>query len=176
MHKTLILGTLILVFSGGLILAGQRVSAQNSAPVSTPQIEIRGDARRSVNSTAPDTITSLPMSNPYCYQPNPAANQCLVNVRYWQANDDGTGNVLAYVLFSLDGKLAYRSNAFFENFGTYSYDMIPGGIQVTCGTPNEGGFGALYGKAYAVDIKAFDVTDTWVLDDQLTVKCPAYNP
>ena len=176
MHKTLILVILILVLSGGLILAGQRVSAQNSAPVTTPQVETRGDARRSINSNAPEAITSLPMSNPYCYQPNPTVNQCLVNVRYWQANDDGSGNILAYVLFSLDGKLAYRSNTFFENFVTYSFDMIPGGIQVTCGAPNEGGFGPIYGKAYTVDVKAYDVTDTWVLDDQLAVKCPAYNP
>ena len=176
MHKSLVFSVLILALSVGLILTGQRATAKNPAQATTPQTETRGDAIRSVNPAAPDAITSLPMSNPYCYQPNPAVDQCLVNVRYWQANDDGTGSVLAYVLFSLDGKLRYRSNAFFENFVTYSFDMIPGGIQVTCGAPNSGGFGALYGNAYTVDVKAFDVTNNWVLDDQLAVKCPAYNP
>jgi len=176
MRKPFLLGILVVLVLGGLALFEQRVSAQGTTPTSVPQTEVRGDARRIVNSAAPDAITSLPMSNPYCFQPDPAVNQCSINVRYWQANDNGTGNVLAYVNFSLDGKLRYRSNAFFENFVTYSYDMIPGGIKVTCGLPNEGGFGTLYGKAYTVDVKAFDTTNNWVLDDQLAVKCPAFNP
>jgi hypothetical protein len=177
MRKRLSLGILSLwLLLGALVLFGQRVSAQSPTLISTPQVEVRGDAIRTVNSAAPDSISSLPMSNPSCSQPDPSINQCFVNVRYWQANDNGTGNVLAYVNFSLDGKLRYRSNAFFENYVTYSYDMIPGGIKVVCGLPNEGGYGALYGKAYTVDVKAYDVTNNWVLDDQQAVKCPAYNP
>lgn len=176
MRKSLILAIFGLFLLGGLTLVGQRASAQKPVPSPTPLTEIRGDASRTINSSVPTTITSLPMSNPFCAQPDPSVNRCFINVRYWQANDNGTGNILAYVLFSIDGKLRYRSNAFFENFVTYSYDMIPNGIQVTCGLPNEGGFGTLYGKAYTVDVKAFDVTDVWVLDDQQSVKCPAYNP
>lgn len=176
MRKPLLFGILLLMLLGLLVVVGQRASAQNQAPAPTPQVQTSGDARRILNSAAPNAITSLPMSNPFCSQPDPSVNQCMVNVRYWQANDNGTGNVLAYVLFSIDGKLRYRSNAFFENFITYSYDMIPGGIKVACGLPNEGGFGALYGKGYTVDVKAFDVTNNWVLDDQLQVKCPAFNP
>ena len=176
MRKPLLLGIFSLLLLGGLVLIGQRVSAQNPAPTPTPLVEIRGDARRIVNSASPNTITSLPMSNPFCSQPDPSANQCYLNVRYWQANDNGAGNILAYVLFSVDNKLRYRSNAFFESFITYSYDMIPGGIKVTCGLPNEGGFGTLYGKAYVVDVKAYDVTNAWVLDNSMQVKCPAFNP
>ncbi len=176
MRNRFLLGCLMVMVLGGLVLVEQRASAQGTMPTPAPQTEVRGDAQRSVNSTAPNAITSLPMSNPYCFQPDPTVNQCLLNVRYWQANDNGAGNVLAYVNFSLDGKLRYRSNAFFENFITYSYDMIPGGIKVTCGLPNEGGFGALYGKAYTADVKAYDTTNNWVLDDQLQVKCPAFNP
>ena len=176
MRKLLLLGILSLIFLGCLVLFGRRVSAQDSVPTPTPLSEISGDASRVFNSDSPNNIISLPMSNPYCYQADPSVNYCTINVRYWQANDDGAGNVLAYVLLSIDNKLSYRSNAFFESFITYSYDMIPGGIKVTCGAPNEGGFGALYGKGYTVDVKAYDVTDQWVLDDQLLVKCPAYNP
>ena len=176
MRKPLLLGILSLMVFCGLILFGQRAAAQNPTPTLVPQTEIRGDARRVVNGNVPNTITSLPMSNPFCSQPDPSVNQCSINIRYWQANDDGTGNILAYVNFSIDGKLRFRSNAFFENFVTYSYDMIPGGIKVTCGLPNEGGYGALYGLAYTVDVKAYDVTNAWVLDDQLAVKCPAFNP
>ena len=176
MRKPLLLGIVFLLLFCGLILFGQRASAQGPTSTPVPQVESSGDARRLVNGAAPNAITSLPMSNPFCSQPDPSVNQCLLNIRYWQANDNGTGNVLAYVNFSVDGKLRFRSNAFFENFVTYSYDMIPGGIKVTCGLPNEGGFGALYGRAYTVDVKAYDVTNAWVLDDQLAVKCPAFNP
>jgi hypothetical protein len=176
MRKLLLLGISLLMLLGGLILFGKRVSAQGPTSTSTPQAETRGDARRVVNGAVPETITSLPMSNPFCFQPDPSINQCLVNVRYWQANDNGAGNILAYVNFSVDGRLRYRSNAFFENYVTYSYDMIPGGIKVVCGLPNEGGLGTLYGKAYNVDVKAYDFTDAWVLDDQMQVKCPAFNP
>ena len=175
MRRPLLFGILLLMLCG-LVLFGQRAAAQSPTPTPAPQTEIRGDARRLVNGNVPNAITSLPMSNPFCSQPDPSVNQCLLNIRYWQANDNGAGNVLAYVNFSVDGKLRFRSNAFFENFVTYNYDMIPGGIKVMCGLPNEGGFGSLYGLAYTVDVKAFDVTDAWVLDDQLAVKCPAFNP
>jgi hypothetical protein len=177
MRKPLVMGIVWIVLLGGLVLLGKRVSAQNPSPTPAPQDQTLGDAQRLVNpAIVPNSIVSLPMSNPYCAQPDPSVNQCALNVRYWQANDNGTGNTLAYVNMSIDGKLRYRSNAFFENFVTYSFDMIPGGIKVACGLPNEGGFGALYGKGYTVDVKAFDVTNNWVLDDQLQVKCPAYNP
>ncbi len=83
MRKYLVLSIVILLLSSWLILSGKRAAAQNPAQASTPQTETRGDASRSVNSAAPDTITSLPMSKPYCYQPNPAVDQCVVNVRYW---------------------------------------------------------------------------------------------
>jgi hypothetical protein len=180
MRKKLLLGILSFMLLAMLAMFGQRVFAQNPTPTPAPgpssPVEVLGDARRMMNTANPNVITSLPMSNPYCSQPDPFVNTCFVNVRYFQANDDGAGNVLAYVNMSLDGKLRYRSNAFFENFVTYSFDMVPGGIKVTCGAPNEGGFGTLYGRGYTVDVRAYDVTDNWVLDDQLQVKCPAFNP
>ena len=176
MHRQYLLGMILLAVLGGLFVVGKQVSAQNPAATATPVVEVNGDARRTVNNNVPNSITSLPMSNPFCSQPDPSVNQCAVNIRYWQANDNGAANILAYVLFSIDGKLRFRSNAFFENFVTYSFDMIPGGIKESCGLPNAGGFGNLYGNAYTVDVKAYDVTNTWVLDDQLAVKCPAFNP
>ena len=176
MRKLLLLVILAIMMVGVWVGFGKRVSAQNPGPTPAPKIESLGDAVRTTNSLAPNAITSLPMSNPYCAQPDPAVNQCALNVRYFQANDNGTGNILAYVNLSIDGKLRFRSNAFFENFVTYSFDMVPGGIKVACGLPNEGGFGPLYGKAYTIDVKAYDVTNAWVLDDQLNTKCPAFNP
>jgi len=176
MRRMLLLGILSALLIGGLVILGKNVSAQNPGPTPVPRLESIGGAVRMTNVDAPNAITSLPMSNPFCAQPDPALNQCSLNVRYFQANDNGAGNILAYVHLSVDGKLRFRSNAFFENFVTYSYDMVPGGIKVACGLPNEGGAGVLYGKTYTIDVKAFDVTNNWVLDDQLNVKCPAYNP
>ena len=177
MRKLILLGILSVVLIGGLVILEKGVSAQNPGPTPAPKLETLGDAIRLTSSNpAPNAITSLPMSNPFCAQPDPSVNQCILNVRYFQANDNGTGNVLAYVNLSIDGKLRFRSNAFFENFVTYSYDMVPGGIKMACGLPNEGGAGVLYGKTYTIDVKAYDVTNAWVLDDQLNVKCPAYNP
>ena len=176
MRKSILAAVFCLLIIGLLALIGNKVSAQNPGPTPTAQVETRGDAIRSVNPDAPNAIISLPMSNPFCSQPDPAVNQCNLNVRYWQANDDGTGNILAYALMYVNGKLRYRSNAFFENFVTYSYDMVPGGIKVACGLPNAGGFGTDYGNGYTIDVKAFDVTNNWVLDDQLLTRCPAFNP
>ena len=176
MRKALGLVIFVLMLTGGLVLVGQRVSAQNPTVSPTPLSEIRGDASRTINPSAPNVITSLPMSNPYCAQPDPSVNQCAINIRYWQANDNGTGNTLSYVLLTIDGKLRFRSNTFFENFITYSFDMIPNGIKVACGLPNAGGLGALYGNGYLIDVKAYDATNTWVLEDQQQVKCPAFNP
>jgi len=175
MRKSLIAAIVLLLVFVWVAVIGQRVSAQDSDPAA-PVSETLGDASRSVNEQVPNTITSLPMSNPYCYQPDPTANTCYLNVRYWQATDNGSGNTLSYVLLSVDGKLRYRASTFFESSIYYSYDMVPGGIKVTCGLPNEGGYGSLYGKGYQLQLQAFDYTDNWQLADYMTVKCPAFNP
>lgn len=175
MRKSLIAAIVVLIVLGWVAVAGQRVSAQDSNPAG-PVSETQGDASRSVNDQAPDTITSLPMSNPYCYQPDPNANQCYINIRYWQVNDNGVGNTLAYALVTIDGKLRYRANVFFESNIFYSYDMVPGGLKVACGLPNEGGYGTLYGKGYQVKLDAYDFTDTSQAWNLATVKCPAFNP
>ena len=166
--------TLVLVTIRAVTLMIQGAAAQ-TGPGGTKETG-PGGAIRTSNPASTGAITSLPMSNPYCYQADPALNQCKVNVRYWQANDNGAGAILAYVTMSLDGKVRFRSSAFFENFVTYSYDMVPGGLAVACGTPKQAGMGAAYGSAYIVDVRAYDITGNWVLDDQLKVPCPAYAP
>ena len=144
MRKQLLLGIVSVSLLAVLALFGQRVFAQDPtpSPAPGPSYPARGLGRCQADDEsrqAPNTITSLPMSNPYCSQPDPSVNQCFVNVRYFQANDNGSGNVLAYVNLSIDGKLRYRSNAFFENFVAYSFDMIPGGIKVACGRRTRAG-------------------------------------
>jgi len=175
MRKSLIAAIVLLIVFLWVALVGQRVSAQDSSP-DAPVSETRGDDSRSVNDQVPNTITSLPMSNPYCYQPDPNANQCYINIRYWQANDNGVGNTLSYALVTIDGKLRYRASTFFESSIYYNYDMIPGGMKVACGLPNEGGYGNLYGKGYTVGLGAYDYTENWQILNSSLVKCPAFNP
>ena len=127
---------------------------------------------------SPNAITSLPMSNPYCYQPDPALDACYVNVRYFQANDDVTGAILAYVKVLIDGRLVAKISAFFENFVTFDYSMVNGtGFRVPCGLSGASGSpDPAIGKIYTLDVRAYDVTNNWVLADQMNVGCPAFLP
>jgi hypothetical protein len=132
-------------------------------------------ARRTIS---PNAITALPMSNPYCFQPDPAFDACYVNVRYFAATDNGVGNILAYVKVAIDGRLVAKLGAFFENAIYFDHSMIHGpGFRVPCGLSGASGSpDPDVGKVYTVDVKAFDVTNNWVLDDQYPVGCPAYHP
>jgi hypothetical protein len=170
----------ILSFSAtlvGLLLMGQSGFAQTPASTLAPLVETQGDATRTVIGDVPNAVSSFQMSNPYCFQPDASVNQCNINIRYLQANDNGSGvSSLGYVHVTIDGKLRYRATTFFETSVAYSYDMIPGGIKVACGLPNEGGYGALYGKGYAVAANPYTYADVQQGGNYSTVKCPAFNP
>ncbi len=90
MRKVLIVAVCLLGVAVGLLALGhQQVSAQNGAPTPTP-----GPQSESVPSgtrtNSPQALTSKLLSNPYCYQPNPSVDQCFINIRYYQATDNGT--------------------------------------------------------------------------------------
>ena len=111
-------------------------------------------------------------------QPDPAVDACYVNVRYAQANDDGAGNILAYVKITIDGRLVAKISAFFESFVYFDYTMVHGtGFRVPCGLSGASGSAdPAIGKIYTLDVKAYDITNNWVLDDQMPVGCPAFIP
>jgi len=54
--------------------------------------------------------------------------------------------------------------------------MVPGGLKVACGTPNEGGAGAAYGKVYSVLVEAKTYDGTSMGWGSSGVRCPAYAP
>ncbi len=175
MRKILIVAIVLAVLSIGLLAVEQRqASAQNAAVTPVPQ-NASGPAGTRVSS--PDALTYKLLSNPYCYQPNPSVNQCIINVRYYQATDNGTS--APYMLratISINSKIRAVENLFFENNIYYSYDMALSGFAVPCGAPNAGGGGSDYGNQYLVKVEPIDSTGTGMGYDQASLLCPAYAP
>jgi hypothetical protein len=173
MRKTLfVVIPLVVLLVGLFTLARWQASAQGVAP--TPQAETNAMGTRA---TTPDALVSKVLSNPYCYQPDPSVDQCFINIRYYQATDDGvTPPFLLHVKLSINDKARYNEAAFFENTISYSYDMVSDGIQVPCGAPNAGGGGADFGNLYYVRIDPLDTTGASMGYDQANLLCPAYAP
>jgi len=179
MKEKIFLTVLIAVLlAGALIFSSRRVTAQDTEPPVAPQTETLGENSRSVENVTPNTLTGfIGTSNPYCYQPDVSRDECYINVRYMQATDNGTTSPYLYALeVRVDGKLRYQSSTFFETAIYYSYDMIPNGLKVSCGSPNQGGAGVDYGKVYSLAIQAKSGDGTQMGANYASVRCPAYVP
>ncbi len=175
MRKILVAAIILSTLSIGLFALGQRqASAQNVPATPAPQNET-GPAGTRVS--GPNALTYKLLSNPYCYQPNPSVNQCVINIRYYQATDNGTSApYMLHAAISINNKVRANENLFFENNIYYSYDMAPTGYQVPCGTPNAGGGGSDYGNVYLVKVEPIDSTGAGMGFDQASLLCPAYAP
>ncbi len=175
MRKILVAAIALAILSVGLFVAEQQqASAQNIPATPAPQNET-GPAGTRVNS--PNALTYKLLSNPYCYQPNPSVDQCFINIRYYQATDNGTSApYMLHAAISISGTVRANENLFFENNIYYSYDMIPSSFQVLCGAPNAGGGGSAYGNVYLVKVEPIDSTGTGMGYDQASLLCPAYAP
>ena len=174
----LLTSVMLLVLAGLFAFSNRQVTAQDTTPPVPPQTETLGDTSRTIESVSPNALTGfIGTSNPFCYQPDASRNECFINVRYMQATDDGTNSPYLYNLeWRVDGKVRYQSSVFFENSIYYNYDMIPGGLKVTCGSPNEGGAGVDFGKVYSITIQAKSGDGTNMGSNYASVKCPAYVP
>lgn len=181
-ERIVLLSVVILLLAGLFVLSSRPVTAQDNPPPTSPTpaapLETMGDSSRAIDAISPNALTSAYwMSNPYCYQPDPSRNECYLNIRYSQVTQDGTTSPYLYSLvMRVNGKVVYQSSVFFENSIYYSYDMIPNGIKVTCGTPNEGGQGADYGKVYPVVVEGFTAGGGSMGWGSTSVRCPAYVP
>lgn len=176
--KFLLTSAMLLIFAGLFAFSNRQVTAQDTTPPVPPQTETLGDTSRTIESISPNALVGfIGTSNPYCYQPDASRNECFINVRYMQATDNGTSApYLSYLELRVDSKVRYQSSTFFENSIYYNYDMIPGGLKVTCGTSNEGGAGVDYGKVYSISIQAKSGDGTNMGGNYAGVKCPAYVP
>ena len=177
MRKHIFSIIIVLFFLCGVIFVCSKVFAHNdTADQPLPQ-ESSGPAGSQGEYSSPDALTSLTVSNPYCYQPNPAVDSCSINLRYIQAIDDQTNPpYMTWLAISISNKSRYNGTAFFEGTIYYSYDMIPDGLTVPCGAPNAGGAGDLYGYVYSVYIQPLDSSRNPMATDIANATCPAFSP
>jgi hypothetical protein len=168
---------LIALLGIALVISWNAANAQRNEAPPAPQSEMQDGNTRTLDSVQPQGLIGfITTSNPYCYQPDVTRNECVINFRYTQANQDGNSPYLKNLQFSIDGKIRYYSGMFFENSNTYDYAMVPQGFKVLCGSPNESGLGNDYGKSYSVVISAISNTGTQMGANYFSVACPAYAP
>ncbi len=111
-----------------LVLSGHPAVAQTDTPTPQPLENAISDAGIQ-QVVIPNSLTSFVVSNPFCYQPDPSVDQCRVNFRYIQANDNqSSAPYMTWLAITILGKKRFNATAFFEGTIYYSYDMAPGGF------------------------------------------------
>lgn len=175
MRKFLAFGFIGLLLIAGLLYTRKDTAAQTALPTLAPQVGPAGSANLQLSS--PDALTSFTVSNPYCYQPDPAADQCYINIRSIQATgDQSSAPYLTWLTIGISKKNRYSSTSFFEGTIYYFYSMVQDGFKVSCGAPNAGGAGDQYGNVYSVVITPLDTNRKPISTDTANVTCPAYAP
>jgi hypothetical protein len=119
----------------------------------------------------PTATVSLTMSNPTCAQAPPASGGCSLEMRYIVASGSDTSFSRVEVL--VNGKLRIYMAGFFESTAYLSNLMIPGGLAVPCGRPNESGL-PNFGRAYLITANAY-MADGTSATNTMNVFCPAYD-
>ena len=175
MRKLLIVGIVGLLLVAGLLYTRKSTAAQ-TAP-STPSTQSGPAGSTNPDPNSPDALTSFTVSNPYCYQPDPAADQCYLNIRSVQAVDNqSSAPYMTWLTIAISDTNRYSGTAFFEGTINYTYDAVPGGFKVPCGAPNAGGAGNAYGNVFHVVITPLDSSRNVMSTDTANVTCPAYTP
>jgi len=119
-------------------------------------------------------VVAFTVSNPACTAVDPTANRCAINLRSLSITDDGaTPPFLTWAQILIDGRVRLRLTAFFEKSISYDSRMIPQGLGVPCGLPNESGLGAAIGKQYPVSLEPLDQSGASMGTDIANVVCPA---
>jgi len=170
------IGILVILLGIGLVSSGQWVFAQTDVPTPAPMANAASSAGQ-MEVLSPNALTSFTVSNPYCFQPDPALDQCKINFRYIQVNDNQSSSpYLTWLTINILGKNRFTATAFFEGTISYSYNMDLDGFKVPCGLPNAGGAGTLYGNVYSVSIRPLDSSRNPMSTDIANVTCPAFSP
>ena len=118
----------------------------------------------------PTTSVSLQISNPACFQVLPASGMCSLQIGSLTAS--GSDSSFSRVEVLVNGKLRVYMGGFFESSANLTNRMMPGGLAVVCGRPNDGG-SPDYGKAYSLMANAY-MGDGTSSSDSTNVFCPAY--
>ena len=123
---------------------------------------------------APEGLTAITTSNPYCYQPDPRQNVCFVGFRILGNVGATNPDTLKSLTLTLDGKLVHRSLAFFEAGITATSSLHGPGFRVPCGLPGVSGDpDPQIGKVYSATIQATTVSSN-TSTNSMPIGCPAY--
>ena len=114
---------------------------------------------------------SVNMSNPTCVQSPPASGSCSIQIGNLTAT--GSDPSFSRVEVLINGKLRVYMAGFFESTAYLTYPMVPGGLEVACGRPNDGGL-PNYGRSYLLTANAYMVNGTSATRS-MNVFCPAYD-
>jgi hypothetical protein len=176
MSKHIFSAIVVLILLTGIVFIGQRVFAEMNTPDQPLPQDSSGPAG-SQESSSPDALTSFTISNPYCFQPNPAVDACSINFRFIQATDNQSSPpYMTWLTITISQKTRFSATAFFEGTISYSYDMMPNGMTVPCGAPNAGGAGDKYGFVYGVTVQPLDSSRNPMSTDIANATCPAFAP
>jgi hypothetical protein len=114
---------------------------------------------------------SIQMSNPACVQVLPERGTCSIEIGSLTAS--GSDQTFSRLEVLVDGKLRVYMGGFFESSAFLFYRMMPGGLKVACGRPNDGGL-PNYGRSYLLSANAY-MADGTSASNSMTVFCPAYD-
>ena len=123
-----------------------------------------------VQAALPATSVSVSISNPSCGQSLPASGVC--SIQFGSLTASGSDSSFSRIEVLVNGKLRVLVDGFFESTAYLNSPMLPGGLKVTCGMPNEGG-SPDYGKAYLITANAYMADGTSASASE-NVFCPAY--
>jgi hypothetical protein len=111
------------------------------------------------------------MSNPACSQVRPASGVCSLQIG--SLNATGSDTTFSRTEVLVDGKLRVYMAGFFESFAYFNNSMVPGGLRVSCGAPNESGL-PNFGRAYVLTANAY-MADGTSASNSVSVFCPAFD-
>ena len=114
---------------------------------------------------------SVDLSNPACVEALPASGVC--SIKFNSLTASGSDTSFSRVEVLVDGKLRVNMTGFFESSASLIYQMLPEGLKVACGSPNQGGLPG-FGKAYTLTAIAY-MADGTSSTDQMNVFCPAFD-
>ncbi len=176
------------LLAAGLLLAGifGAIQSAHGQDVVQPEgrelvlREVDGENVRElwapVGAAVPDAVevlSNFTTNTPYCYQPDPAKDECFIN--WYSIYADSAPDNIRTITTTLTSKGIMASyKGFFQTSMYISYNMAGQGYRVECGALGSGGVPTL-GKSYAWNIKVEDATGYWISHSG-TIYCPAYTP
>ena len=138
--------------------------------------EVEGENSREIWGPAhleKPSIGFIDSPTPYCYQPDAAQDECLINWASISVEGTPANMEVMTVTLKAIGPVA-RYQGYFQDSIHIPHGMNGTGFQVACGAPGAGGM-AQMGNSYDWTIEAED-TNGLVATNSGTLYCPPHSP